>query len=255
MIPECVNSGGPASILELAERPTLEQPVRLSGGSLPALGIWQARLGEVLTVRDPEGAWYRARLAHWQDEVAELVPFEALTTNPESTLDIWVLQALPDRERFELVIEKLTEIGVTRIIPYHSTRSTRLEERDARQRKSHRWPVQVLRAARQCRRGQVPALYPVLEWDQALLIAARADLRLLLYEREDHWSFGELLAGGLPHQVSLMIGPEGGFTPDEVAAARDLGIVPAGLGPRLLRTETAAMLAAALTQFALGDLQ
>jgi len=253
--PECVNNGGSASRLRLVTEPVLEQPVALATESLKALDAWQARVGEILTVCDPGGVWYRARLTERTAADATLVPFELLASCPESPLQLWVLQALPERERFELVLEKLTEIGATRIIPYHSSRSIRLEERDARQRKSHRWPDVVLRTARQCRRGLLPELYPVLEWDQALTLATRADLRLLLYERERQWSFGELLAGEKPHRVALMIGPEGGFAPEEVEAARSLGCLPTGLGPRLLRTETAALLAAALTQHVLGDLQ
>src|SRR5690606_19362012 len=125
---------------------------------------------------------------------------------------------------------------------------------DAGQRKSHRWPDVVLRAAKQSRRGDVPELYQVLSWDQATWLAASADLKILLYVAAAPWNLREAMHGERPTRVALMIGPEGGFAPEEAAEARNLGFLPVAVGPRLLRTETAAIVGAALVQYTLGDL-
>lgn len=253
MLPACSNNGGRSSLLQLSRVPqSLEEAIPVTDVGLEALSAWRARPGEIFSVVDPAGSWYRARLQQLEDQL-QLVPFAHCRRLPESPLQLTVCQALPDKERFELVLEKLTELGVSEIVPFQSEHSLSLEERDARQKKSHRWPDLLVRAAKQCRRGMIPALRPVLTWDQLLYRASQADLKLMLYEGETGWRISDLLDEG-PASVALIVGPEGGFSDAEVAAATALGIVPVSVGPRILRTETAAIAAAALLQHRLGDL-
>ncbi|NOY14501.1 MAG: RNA methyltransferase, partial [Deltaproteobacteria bacterium] len=194
-----------------------------------------------------------ARIIAKDETSVTLRPFSAVTAM-ESQLRIELLQALPAKERFELVLQKATEIGVARIVPYCSARSSTLPERDSRQKKSHRWPDILLRAARQSRRAEIPELSADISWQQALAQCAAAELSLLCYEGAGCRPLAEALRGFNGRRIALMIGPEGGFTPAEIEQARSLGILPVGLGPRILRTETAAIVAAAIIQFALGDL-
>jgi 16S rRNA (uracil1498-N3)-methyltransferase len=172
----------------------------------------------------------------------------------ESSLSLTVYQALPEKERFELILEKLTELGVTRIVPFVSKHSSTLAARDAKQPKSHRWPEVLRRAAVQCRRAIIPELSPCLDFAAVLTDTPETALRLMLYEGEGTSSLKELLAGDECRQVALLIGPEGGFATEEVASARLHGFLPVSLGPRILRTETAAISAATVIQFACGDL-
>jgi 16S rRNA (uracil1498-N3)-methyltransferase len=234
--------------------PELEVEVPLSPAAVAALARWEARAGEIVTVVDPLNTAYRARLTELSEERGRAVPFQRFARYPESPVAIEVYQALPEKERFELVLQKLTELGVARIVPFVSRRSSTLEERDAGQRKSHRWPDVVLRAARQCRRAILPELYPVVTWDEATYLANHADLRLMLFEGEAPWTLREGLGGERPDRIALLVGPEGGFAPEEVEDARGMGFLPVSVGPRLLRTETAAIAAAAAVQYALGDL-
>ncbi|MGE4579999.1 MAG: 16S rRNA (uracil(1498)-N(3))-methyltransferase [Desulfuromonadales bacterium] len=250
---ECVNGGGSDSLFYLDEVPALEQPLPLGGSVVTVLEAWQARPGEIITVVDPQQTFYRARLVSIEGEKATVVPFQPMPRAMESPVDIEVYQALPEKERFELVLQKLTEIGVSRIVPYTSARSITLPERDAGQKKSHRWPEVIVRAAKQCRRARLPELFSVLSWDQATYYARQTELKLLLYEGEAPWSLQEILRESRPASVSLLVGPEGGFSPEEVAEVRDLGFLPVSIGPRILRTETAAILGAALVQYAVGD--
>ncbi len=202
---------------------------------------------------DPEQNEYRARITELGETHATLFPFAALQRS-ESPIAIEVFQALPAKERFELVLQKCTEIGNTRIVPFTCSRSSTQQERDAGQKKSHRWPDVLLRAARQCRRALIPELYPVLEWSQALQMAAGAELALLCFEGEGCWPLGEALQGFRGRRIALVVGPEGGFSQEEVEQARGRGILPISLGPRILRTETAAIVASGAIQYALGDL-
>lgn len=233
--------------------PTLGQAVALQPESIQALPRWQARPGEALTVLAPDGKAYRARLQGGPETL--VIPFEALARSPESPLRLEVAQALPAKERFELVLEKLTELGVRRMVPFVSERSATLAERDAGQKKSHRWPEVVRRAARQCRRAILPDLTPVLSWEELLQQSRGAGLKLLLYEGA--CGGRSLVADQVPSggRVVLLVGPEGGFTPREVAQAEAEGFVAVSLGARILRTETAAIVGAVLIQQVFGDLQ
>lgn len=251
---QCANNGGAGSIVHLEAVPVPESEVTLPVSAVAALDRWQARPGEIVTVVDPQQTCWRARLTGLGTAAAKAVIFQRLARPVESAIEIVVYQALPEKERFELILQKLTELGVTRIVPYTSRRSTTPEERDAGQKKSHRWPDVLLRAARQCRRAMLPELAPVLSWDGAVYEAARADLRLMLFEGDAPWTLREALAGERPSRIALLVGPEGGFAPEELEEARGMGFLPVSVGPRILRTETAAIVGAALLQYELGDL-
>lgn len=253
MHPSCVNGGGSGSLLRLPYMPVCEREIDLGPASLAVLQRWSARPGEILTATDPEGAAWRLRLTSL-GATAHGIPFARMGRPAESQLTIDVYQALPARERFELVLQKLTELGVNRIVPVVTQRSTTPAQRDAGQAKSHRWPAVIVRAAKQCRRAKLPELYPASAFIEALKLAGAAELKLILYEGEQTWTLTEALGDLRPAQVALLIGPEGGFAAAEVAAARAAGFLPVSLGPRILRTETAAIVAAALLQGLLGDL-
>ncbi|MCD6527660.1 MAG: 16S rRNA (uracil(1498)-N(3))-methyltransferase [Desulfuromonas sp.] len=248
----CVNQGGRDSRISCDTVLQLEQECFLGAAGLQALQIWQARPGEVMTAVDAQQRYFRARISALDAEQAMVIPFAELES-PESPLEICVYQALPEKERFELVLQKLTEIGVMRIVPFVSEHSTTLEKRDAGQRKSHRWPDVLLKAARQCRRAQLPELAEVHSWSQMLNSLADEDVKLLLSEKGTGWSFREGLGSSRPDRLALIIGPEGGFEESEIDEAQQYGVVPVSLGSRILRTETAAIVAASLAQFCVGD--
>jgi 16S rRNA (uracil1498-N3)-methyltransferase len=253
LIPDCDNDGGLKSIFKLNQTLDYEKAVELPECTSAALQSWQARIGEAFTVIDSQGDNWRARLSD-RDGIHYFIPFEKLPGPVESPVWITVFQAIPEKERFELVLQKLTELGVCRIVPMETARSITRDQRDAGQKKSHRWPEVLLKAARQCRRAMVPELAPVAGWEDTLSEASRVDSRMLLYEGNASWSLNELLYRQTPDSIALLIGPEGGFTEQEAEQAHGRGIVPVSLGPRILRTETAAIAAAAAVQYAVGDL-
>ncbi|NJC86938.1 MAG: RNA methyltransferase [Desulfuromonas sp.] len=253
MPPSCVNGGGQGSLLQLQTIPVCEQEIDLGRENLPALELWNARPGEILTAIDPERGCYRVRLTDLAEDPRG-VPFVRLPRPVESRLAIDVYQALPEKERFELILQKLTELGAFRIVPVETARSITLVERDAEQAKSHRWPDIVLRAAKQCRRAMLPELFAAAGFSAALQLATDAELKLMLYEGEETWSFAEALGRLRPERVALLVGPEGGFADTEVNEARAAGFLPVSLGPRILRTETAAIAGVTLLQGLLGDL-
>lgn len=249
-----MNSGTIESLVRLDVVAVAGVPSPLSIAAVAALRHWQARRGMIVTVVDAAGTTWRGRLAELHEEGGTVIPFQRSWRALESPLQLTVFQALPEKERFELILEKLTELGVTRIVPFVSQHSSTPAARDAKQQKSHRWPDVLRRAAVQCRRATIPALGPCLDLTSVFTAAHVAGLRLMLYEGEGTSPLKAALAGSAFQQVALLVGPEGGFAAEEVTAARIHGFLPVSLGPRILRTETAAICAATVIQFALGDL-
>jgi 16S rRNA (uracil1498-N3)-methyltransferase len=187
---------------------------------------------------------------------AEVFIFDSFEASVEPALEIHLIQALPKKERLEWIIQKATELGIISIVPFLSDHSITLEERNTHQNKSHRWQAIATRAAQQCRRARVPLVYPIHSFNDALEHGRQSDLRLILWEKECSQGMKSVLSEhtGAARKVAVMVGPEGGFSPDELSRAGQKGFVSVGLGERILRTETAAIAALAIIQYELGDL-
>jgi len=217
----------------------------IGGPAFEALLMREPRIGEAVTVVDSEGREFRTRVLELSPREARAMAFEEQPPT-EPPFELWLLQALPDKERMEFVIQKATEIGVHVILPFKSARSISLQERESKQPKAHRWPKVALRATKQCRRAYLPYIAPFCGFEDALLAARDAPLRIMLYERS-RTSLSKLLESlDSPQRVALMVGPEGGWDEEEVREAQREGFLLAGLGGRILRTETASLVALSL---------
>jgi 16S rRNA (uracil1498-N3)-methyltransferase len=184
----------------------------------------------------------------WQPQAAE----------PRTRL--FAYPALLQRDKFETVLQKMTEIGVAAITPVITERC--LVRQPGDERRQVRWQAIMREAAEQSGRGIVPSLAPAVPFERAL---AEAQGKVLLaYEGERQRSLKDALgqvctstavgASGASRVVSMFVGPEGGYSPDEVARARDAGADLITLGTRILRAETASPVLAALVLYELGDL-
>ena len=204
-----------------------------------------------MTLTDGEGKDFRGRILSLSGSRATLVLFDVFSSPTEPAVDIILLQALPEKERMEWIIQKTTELGVSAIVPFKSARSISLEERELKQKKSHRWQEIAVKAVRQSRRAKVPVIETYRPFQEALEFCRGDGLKLILWEKQ-----GESLKQVLrpSRRICVMVGPEGGFTAEEVASARDRGFIPVKVGQRILRTETAAITLVGIVQYELGDI-
>jgi 16S rRNA (uracil1498-N3)-methyltransferase len=164
---------------------------------------------------------------------------------------ITLLQSVPRGDRMDFIVQKTTELGVTRIVPVLSARGIVKPPPG----KTRRWRTIAQEAARQSGRADVPVVAEVTALAVALADAAAAGgTRLVLWEEERTLPLRKVLAQVPCLPVTLLVGPEGGFSEEEVESARAQGFSSVGLGPRILRVETAALVAVALTQAAIGEL-
>ncbi|MFQ5843225.1 MAG: RsmE family RNA methyltransferase [Thermodesulfobacteriota bacterium] len=250
-----MSNAHPTGYIEVKTRPREGQEIRITGEGLDGLSFRQARPGELVTIRGGEGGEFRGRILSINPREAWVLVFKSLIPATEPPVKIILLQALPDKERMELIIQKTTELGVYSIVPFKSKRSITLEERESKQPKAHRWQSIAIKAAKQSRRGRVPLLEPYCHFSDALGYAQGSDLKVILWERGNKNPLTDVLRSkGNCGEVTLMVGPEGGFELEEVQRAKESGFIPITLGRRIMRTETAAIVLVGILQYELGDL-
>ncbi len=201
--------------------------------------VLRTRIGEKLTVCDDHGTVYETELVEPGTEVLLRV-LDSYPADTEPPYRATVYQGLAKGDKMETVIQKAVEIGAWRIVPVATSRSVvKLDEKDAR-KKVERWQKIAHEAAKQCGRGIIPVVAPVMSYKEAVQEAATAVLPLFCYEGEGTRSMTALCRDvDMPDTVSICIGPEGGFSEEEANYAADAGMRLCGLGKRILRTETA----------------
>jgi 16S rRNA (uracil1498-N3)-methyltransferase len=191
-----------------------------------------------------------------------LVTGEAVQELPmtaEPAAQVWIAQSLPKGDKMEIVIQKGTEIGAARFLPFLSERTIVQYDAKKEAKRSERWLKIAKEAAEQAHRNRVPEIDSVLTWKQLLKQAEQVDAAWICYEKEDgkqlRTAIREALKG--EPQVStflLAVGPEGGFTEQEVEQAEAAGFVSVSLGKRILRTETAGMVGLTCLLYETGEM-
>ena len=226
--------------------------IALEGDLFSALLVREPFHGEIITITDVSGREFRGRIVELMGDRARVLLFEEMRGPTEPPYNLFLFQALPDKERMELIIQKAAELGVKAICPFKSRRSLSLAERESSQPKAHRWQHIALKAAKQCRRASIPAVAPYCSFEEALEQARPLELKIILVEKEQTRLAPLLRSMPSPKGIALMVGPEGGWDATEVQQAREFGFVAVGLGGRILRTETAAIAACAILQYEWG---
>lgn len=205
--------------------------------------VLRMRIGESVTVCVPEnGLVYQTVLEKIDREVClRIVSTSLIDTEPPYRAVIY--QALVRGEKMDTVIQKAVETGAAQIVPVLTERCmVRWDAKDG-VRKLERWQRIAAEAAKQCGRGILPVVSQPMRLADVLIEAGSCALPLFCYEGEAVQPLPQCMAqcSGVPEQIAVVIGPEGGFTPEEAAAAKNAGFQMCGLGKRILRTETAAI--------------
>ena len=207
-----------------------------------AARVLRLERGDAVTLFDGEGGEYGAQIRAATSRAVAVVVTGHRAVERESPLEVTLVQALIAAEKMDYALQKAVELGARAIVPVATARGVaRLEGERARRRTEH-WRALAIAACEQCGRNRVPEVHAPTELGAWLRQTSAAELRLFLSP-----SAGEGLAAIAPARtIELLVGPEGGFTPEEALAAAAAGFRAVRLGPRILRAETAgpAMLAA-----------
>ena len=214
--------------------------------------------GDQAFVFDGGGHEYRCKLKGVKDNRAQLEVGEVLSDVVESPVEITLAQALAKGEKFDLIVQKATELGVSRIVPLLTRYAeARLDDQQTA-RRLERWRRISLEAVKQCGRRKLVEITAPCTLSEFLGdggLASSAHQMLLLFSERGGVAITDALGErSKPHAFVAMVGPEGGWSDDDLALLNAAGSKAVTLGPRVLRTETAAIVALALIQQAIGDL-
>jgi len=230
---------------------------RLAGSKVTLAGdehhhlsiVLRARPGDLVTLFDGAGGEVDARVLRIDRAETEL-ELGARRSAVAPAAPITLLCAIPRGSRMDLLVQKTVEVGVAAIVPLLTARSVARPEAARRER----WAAIAREAARQCGRADLPEVAPPTPLADALRDGRLPARRLALFEREAGPGLRGALEAGGPAPTALLIGPEGGFEAPEREAARAAGFAGVSLGRRILRVETAAIVAVALVAAAHGEL-
>ncbi|MEW6440978.1 MAG: 16S rRNA (uracil(1498)-N(3))-methyltransferase [bacterium] len=219
--------------------------------------VLRMRRGDPLVLFDGSGWQYAAVLLDVTSRLARVGILERVPGKADSPLWLLLAVGLLKAQKMDLVIQKASELGAAEICPVAAARSVPVLPSERSEPRLRRWRKIAEEASRQSGRASVAEIRPVSSLDETLTRRPEVDLGLL-FTASAPSNLG-LPAGAQtrspPRRILLLVGPEGGFTAQEEAAALAAGFVAAGLGPRILRAETAAILAVALAQYQFGDLR
>ena len=211
--------------------------------------------GTAVVVLDGRGKSYEAEILNTgRDEVLCEIKKELMEV-PACPVKVTLVQGIPKGDKMDIIIQKGTELGVSRVVPLICSRAVVKLDGERALRKSERWQRIALEAAKQCRRPDVPEVSGPADLARVLAALPEKSLALIPWEEENTVSLKDILhKNNTGEEIYVFIGPEGGFTPGEVEQARASGVRPVTLGPRILRTETAGIAVLALVLCRWGDL-
>ncbi len=240
--------------LFLSEDCIAENTVAITGSLIHRLrNVLRLGAGDHIVVLDNSGWEYEVELrTTGRNRLEGVVTNKALAAGEPRTR-ITLYQALLKGSSFEMVLQKCTEIGVMSFVPMVCERCVAGEPTSNR---LSRWGNIIVEAAQQSRRGKLPVLHSLVQFKEACEIGAGASI--LPWEGEGVRGVGDVLRS-LPRaedapEISIFVGPEGGFSVGEVQYAQSWGITPVSLGKRILRAETAGLVAATVTLYEFGEL-
>jgi len=198
---------------------------------------------------------YNSVITHLGTKSATLKITGSSSRNSETPLTTILGQGLPKGEKLEWVVQKAAELGVSSVVPVLMDRSIKRPDANDAEKQIRRLRKIATEAAQQSGRLRVPEVPCMMDLPMFLQHATGADLKLVFYEGEKTAGLRYVLhCVACVRSVALLVGPEGGLKEEEVTEAEAAGFIPVGLGPRILRTETAGLAALSIIQFELGDM-
>ena len=219
--------------------------------------------GDEIEVCDSNGHEYICRIESVDKTRIDLSIVDEVDINRESRIRISLYQGVPKSTKMDIILQKLTEAGVDEIVLVNTKRSVVNIKGDKADKKFDRWERIIYEAAKQSKRGLIPKLRGILSFKEALEDMGKNDINICPYEVEKSLGIKEalqtdqvkrILENKDEVRVGIFIGPEGGFAEEENEMVKAAGISSVTMGPRIFRTETASIVATAITRYELGDI-
>lgn len=216
--------------------------------------VLRLQVKDSVWLSDGKGTDYFSEIHSYQEQSVCLKIQEKHTNTSEPSVEVTLFQGLPKAEKFEVIIQKCVELGISRIVPVRMKRCVvNMEEQQAK-KKVERWQKISLEAAKQSKRGKVPSIEMPITFQKAIEECKNFELKLFAYENHSERNLRAVLTKNHTNNVAIFIGPEGGFAEEEIELAIQQNLIPISLGPRILRTETAGFALLAVVMYEMGNL-
>lgn len=218
------------------------------------LDVMRLKKGDRIQAFDGAGKLYRGKILDTQARKVKLQIESVRKSPPVANLRITLVQAVPKKNKMDYIVEKCTELGVDSIIPTQTSRTIVKLGRERQGSRKLRWERIAQEAAKQCGRSTIPQIKDLIPWKEILTILNDFDLKLLPCLSEKAQKLKDILrVQKRPRRIAIFIGPEGGFSPQEIRQACDSGCIAVSLSENVLKTDTAAVSALAAVTYELGQ--
>ena len=220
-----------------------------------AKNVLRMRVGEELEAVDEDRFLYHCRILELTEEEIRCEILKKEEPDSELASSVTLFMGLPKGDKFELILQKAVELGVSEVVPVLTKRTVSRPEPKKVESKRKRWQAIAEAAAKQSKRAVIPEVGGLVSFAEALKRAGEFDVLLIPYEQETDISRTRSLLREIPagSRIGVFIGPEGGFEPSEVEAAQDMGARSLTLGRRILRAETAAIVTLGILMYELEE--
>jgi 16S rRNA (uracil1498-N3)-methyltransferase len=222
--------------------------------------VMRLRPGDRVMVSDGAGRDCLAEIVAADSGAVTVQIVREQEANGEPAVEVWIAQSLPKGDKMETVIQKCTEVGASRFLPFASARTVVQYDGKKEAKRLERWAKIAKEAAEQAHRSRIPDIDAPRSWDQLLALVPQAGAAFICYEQEQRLGLRQALrqyreaAAEPAGPILLIIGPEGGFDPAEVEACTAAGAKGISLGRRILRTETAAVAGLSCILYEYGEI-
>lgn len=217
--------------------------------------VLRLEIDEEIEICDKLGTDYKCKIIETSKEKVKCKILETYKSKGESEIEIVLFQGLPKSTKMELIVQKSTELGVKKIVPLVTSRSiVKINDRKKEDKKIERWTKIAEEAAKQSKRGVIPKISSIMTFSEMLENLNDEEVVIVPYESEENIGIKSVLKDCKHKKINIIIGPEGGFSEEEIELLKEINSHIVTLGPRILRTETAGFTTTAVVLYELGDL-
>ncbi len=220
------------------------------------INVLRLKPGDRIGLFDGTGKQYEAVISAITSARVDVSITGSFNPGVESPLELVVAQSFLKEGKMDDLVRKLTELGISRWIPFISERSVPRPDENRILARTKRWEKIAKEAAKQCKRVKITGIGKAVSFEDVIALEKDFDLKIVFWENEKNLLDPKNPAPGHADlkKILVMFGPEGGFAVSEIEKAKESGFITAGIGPRILKAETATICACALMQFLFGDM-